>query len=158
MLGVRCWALDVSRSRQSRYSRQARNSPSQIPGISWLRAPEGTWNWCRWWDSNPHDFLRSQDFKSCASAISPHRHSTFNDLRGLQAGVSTLLPGFASRAAENYKTTPEFANKMAGSFSARAGNLRRQPSPEQRFRRCRGRVEVLPGSGLWSPAPWFLPK
>ena len=29
--------------------------------------------WCRWWDSNPHDFLRSQDFKSCASAISPHR-------------------------------------------------------------------------------------
>ncbi len=29
--------------------------------------------WCRWWDSNPHDFLWSQDFKSCASAISPHR-------------------------------------------------------------------------------------
>ena len=29
--------------------------------------------WCRWWDLNPHDFLRSQDFKSCASAISPHR-------------------------------------------------------------------------------------
>ena len=32
-------------------------------------------NWCRWWDSNPHDFLGSQDFKSCASAISPHRRS-----------------------------------------------------------------------------------
>ena len=30
-------------------------------------------SWCRWWDSNPHDVLRSQDFKSCASAISPHR-------------------------------------------------------------------------------------
>src|SRR5437879_3236491 len=30
--------------------------------------------WCRWRDLNPHDFLRSQDFKSCASAISPHRH------------------------------------------------------------------------------------
>ena len=29
--------------------------------------------WCRWSDSNRHDFLRSQDFKSCASAISPHR-------------------------------------------------------------------------------------
>ena len=29
--------------------------------------------WCRWWDSNPHGFLRPQDFKSCASAISPHR-------------------------------------------------------------------------------------
>ena len=32
------------------------------------------WEWCRWSDSNRHDFLRSQDFKSCASAISPHRH------------------------------------------------------------------------------------
>ena len=30
--------------------------------------------WCRQRDSNPHDFLRSQDFKSCASAISPCRH------------------------------------------------------------------------------------
>src|SRR5712691_6915644 len=29
--------------------------------------------WCRWWDSNPHGFLRPQDFKSCAFAISPHR-------------------------------------------------------------------------------------
>src|SRR4051794_8040613 len=29
--------------------------------------------WCRWWDSNPHVCLRTQDFKSCASAISPHR-------------------------------------------------------------------------------------
>jgi hypothetical protein len=24
---------------------------------------------------NPHDFLGSQDFKSCASAISPHRQA-----------------------------------------------------------------------------------
>src|SRR6266404_4658676 len=30
-------------------------------------------SWCRWWDSNPHVCLRTQDFKSCASAISPHR-------------------------------------------------------------------------------------
>ena len=30
-------------------------------------------SWCRWSDSNRHDFLGSQDFKSCASAISPHR-------------------------------------------------------------------------------------
>src|SRR5262245_51875931 len=29
--------------------------------------------WCRWRDLNPHDFLRSRDFKSRASAISPHR-------------------------------------------------------------------------------------
>ena len=34
-------------------------------------------DWCRWWDSNPHDFLRSQDFKSCVSAISPHRQCCF---------------------------------------------------------------------------------
>src|SRR5262245_31630032 len=33
--------------------------------------------WCRWRDSNPHDVLRSQDFKSCASAISPHRQVTW---------------------------------------------------------------------------------
>ena len=33
--------------------------------------------WCRWRDSNPHDVLRSQDFKSCASAISPHRQPLF---------------------------------------------------------------------------------
>ena len=29
--------------------------------------------WCRWWDLNPHALLRAQDFKSCASAIPPHR-------------------------------------------------------------------------------------
>ena len=34
--------------------------------------------WCRWPDSNRHDFLRSQDFKSCASAISPHRQAHKN--------------------------------------------------------------------------------
>ena len=45
-------------------------------------------NWCRWWDSNPHDFLRSQDFKSCASAISPHRLFTTN---GLQVIAGTRL-------------------------------------------------------------------
>jgi hypothetical protein len=43
-----------------------------LPGVARLRACE---DWCRWSDSNRHDFLRSQDFKSCASAISPHRHS-----------------------------------------------------------------------------------
>ena len=30
--------------------------------------------WCRWSGSNRHGLLRPQDFKSCASAISPHRH------------------------------------------------------------------------------------
>lgn len=30
---------------------------------------------CRGWDSNPHDFLESQDFKSCAYTISPPRPS-----------------------------------------------------------------------------------
>ncbi len=33
--------------------------------------------WCRWSDSNRHDVLLSQDFKSCASAISPHRQPLF---------------------------------------------------------------------------------
>ncbi len=43
--------------------------------VSRYSVEENTTNqqWCRWWDSNPHDFLWSQDFKSCASAISPHR-------------------------------------------------------------------------------------
>jgi hypothetical protein len=37
--------------------------------------------WCRWRDSNPHDFLQSRDFKSRASAISPHRQYLIaNDL------------------------------------------------------------------------------
>ena len=30
--------------------------------------------WYRWWDSNPHEDCSSTDFKSVASAISPHRH------------------------------------------------------------------------------------
>ncbi len=28
---------------------------------------------CRWWESNPHDGYPSEDFKSSASAIPPHR-------------------------------------------------------------------------------------
>ena len=35
---------------------------------------------------NPHAFLRAQDFKSCASAISPHRHKA--TLQPAQAYVS----------------------------------------------------------------------
>ena len=31
---------------------------------------------CRWSDSNRHAFLRAQDFKSCVSAISPHRRAS----------------------------------------------------------------------------------
>ena len=34
--------------------------------------------WCRWSGSNRHVLLRTQDFKSCASAISPHRHYRHN--------------------------------------------------------------------------------
>ena len=30
--------------------------------------------WYRWWDSNPHGVCAPTDFKSVASAISPHRH------------------------------------------------------------------------------------
>ena len=46
-----------------------RLSRQQQVGVA--RQPQESW--CRWWDSNPHDFLRSRDFKSRASAISPHR-------------------------------------------------------------------------------------
>ena len=38
------------------------------------RENEERCGWCRWRDSNPHGFLRPRDFKSRASAISPHRH------------------------------------------------------------------------------------
>lgn len=34
--------------------------------------------WCRWSGSNRHGRLSPQDFKSCASAISPHRHNVGN--------------------------------------------------------------------------------
>ena len=51
--------------------------------------------WCRWWDLNPHDFLRSQDFKSCASAISPHRQlslkATFASSRRVRLSLCCLL-------------------------------------------------------------------
>ena len=51
--------------------------------------------WCRWWDLNPHDFLRSQDFKSCASAISPHRQlslkATFASSRRVRLSLCYLL-------------------------------------------------------------------
>src|SRR6266704_2780637 len=53
--------------------------------------------WCRWSDSNRHDFLRSQDFKSCASAISPHRH-VFNCSCRLYSGPR-LTPQSFSQAA-----------------------------------------------------------
>ena len=53
--------------------------------------------WCRWWDLNPHGCLRPQDFKSCASAISPHRQVVYlqilttNQLRSLSCFVSRRL-------------------------------------------------------------------
>src|SRR5438477_886807 len=53
-------------------------------GTGWWRIGLTVWNsnskcWCRWRDLNPHDFLWSQDFKSCASAISPHRQLSIHN-------------------------------------------------------------------------------
>ena len=53
--------------------------------------------WCRWSDSNRHDFLRSQDFKSCASAISPHRHSAKGSEISVLPPRHGPLDGSASR-------------------------------------------------------------
>jgi hypothetical protein len=51
--------------------------------------------WCRWSDSNRHDFLGSQDFKSCASAISPHRQPFSRDtLQNLQQLMFALVLAF----------------------------------------------------------------
>ena len=53
--------------------------PTQVP--TKIRAPHGLhltlaeWDWCRWRDLNPHGFLGPRDFKSRASAISPHRQA-----------------------------------------------------------------------------------
>ena len=56
--------------------------------------------WCRWRDLNPHDFLWSQDFKSCASAISPHRQ-LFSLTRATWAGQRRprLAPEWSKLAA-----------------------------------------------------------
>ena len=41
---------------------------------------------------NPHDFLWSQDFKSCASAISPHRHLfIYRNLRSFENSPIDLV-------------------------------------------------------------------
>ena len=55
--------------------------------------------WCRWSDSNRHDFLRSQDFKSCASAISPHRQLTPQLLHtfGRMSATELLWPNQGTR-------------------------------------------------------------
>ncbi len=48
--------------------------------------------WCRWWDLNPHGFLRPQDFKSCASAISPHRLKNITLIyKDLQIDIQIVL-------------------------------------------------------------------
>ncbi len=49
----------------------SRRADGVNPDCSTIRATPVPW--CRWWDSNPHGFLRPRDFKSRASAISPHR-------------------------------------------------------------------------------------
>lgn len=49
--------------------------------------------WCRWWDLNPHAFLRAQDFKSCMSAIPSHRQRTqIRYLQQLQKIVIAFVP------------------------------------------------------------------
>ena len=51
--------------------------PSTLASLSC----SGSGCWCRWWDSNPHGFLRPQDFKSCVSSISPHRPAARSQFR-----------------------------------------------------------------------------
>jgi hypothetical protein len=56
--------------------------------------------WCRRRDSNPHVLLRTQDFKSCASAISPLRQITYYQ-RFEASGIArsfALYPIFVSRS------------------------------------------------------------
>src|ERR1035441_3337050 len=63
------------------------------------------WHWCRWWDSNPHAFLVAQDFKSCASAISPHRQP--NEIKGscaVQEEQIDIVPPIVPLL--RYETTP----------------------------------------------------
>ncbi len=67
----------------SRFSRKP-IMPCIRTAISNWRRPTTLSSWCRWSDSNRHNFLGFQDFKSCASAISPHRHP-------VNEGISTNL-------------------------------------------------------------------
>jgi hypothetical protein len=61
--------------------------------------------WCRWRDSNPHDVLPSRDFKSRASAISPHRLPALcrhrRRLTPAHSGFATL---FAAGSADRLMT------------------------------------------------------
>src|SRR5213594_2539798 len=59
-------------------TRNCEVSTSLLPGHYYATT------WCRWWDSNPHGFLQPQDFKSCASAISPHWLERDRDPRKLR--------------------------------------------------------------------------
>ena len=59
-------------------------------------------NWCRGWESNPHDSFESQDFKSCASAsFATPACSGINSLRAL-----LLAPGRFVLAIYSHHTNP----------------------------------------------------
>ena|ERR1035437_1639084 len=81
-------------------------------------------HWCRWWDSNPHAFLGAQDFKSCASAISPHRQPLFS-------GHSLKFSNFALASVLLFVL--HFQNETQRSASCRS-DLRgsQTPSPQSK--------------------------
>jgi hypothetical protein len=61
--------------------------------------PLSTNQWCRRRDSNPHAPEGAAEFKSAASAISPHRHETGGD-----DGTRTRERGLAVRADVRLRT------------------------------------------------------
>src|SRR5258708_5557299 len=78
-------------------------------------------DWCRWWDSNPHDVLRSQDFKSCASAISPHRLCSANanhESAASEVRTSTGSPEVFCHVGKKSTAPPDFS--IAKHFKTRA--------------------------------------
>ena len=60
----------LTRSRIQVRARQDRNENKKVNLASLLYLIN---NWCRWSDSNRHGVCTPKDFKSFASAISPHR-------------------------------------------------------------------------------------
>src|SRR6185369_5458575 len=86
----------------------------------------GQRDWCRWWDLNPHGLLRPQDFKSCASAISPHRQLLINYL--LKNMTGTLRPCATFCARENVKDTVSLSSVSICHHAIKGTNRHIPPS------------------------------
>lgn len=77
--------------------------------LSPRRAQGGFWR-CRWRDSNPHELLSPTDFKSVASAISPHRRR--EPILPARARRPNYLRCFAARATLILAPDMTTANKI----------------------------------------------